>query len=87
MELPTLTVRFDDGTEYTVEARARDLLAAENAGYDFMGAKPLGAMYAVALGGLHRMQRTGEIPIEIDLPKSVDDLAAVADIEAVEGKE
>jgi hypothetical protein len=82
-----MTVRFDDGTEYTIEARARDLLAAENAGYDFAGTKPLGAMYAVALGALHRMQRAGVIPVEVDLPKSVDDLAAVADVEAAEGKE
>lgn len=72
---------FDDGAVYEIEAKTRDLLAVEKQGYDITEGQPIAIMYAVALACLQRMQRAGEIPADIDLPKSLDDLAEVADVE------
>lgn len=84
MELPVLVVSFDDGTEYKVEAKARDLLGAEQAGHAFDAERPMSSLYAIAFAGLARMQRTGQIDADINLPGSVDELAKVADVAGVE---
>jgi hypothetical protein len=84
VELPVLSVVFDDGREYKVEAKARDLLAAERNGHPFDAERPMGSLYAIAHAGLSRMQRTGQIPAEVTLPATVEDLADVADVAGVE---
>jgi hypothetical protein len=84
VELPVLSVVFDDGSEYKVEAKARDLLAAERAGHPFDAERPMGSLYAIAHAALGRLQRAGEIPADVVLPASVDDLAEVADVAGVE---
>lgn len=84
MDLPTLVVMFDDGTVYKVEAKARDLLTAEQAGHPFDAERPISGMYAIAHAVLQRMQRTGEIPADVQLPATVAELGEVADVEGAE---
>jgi hypothetical protein len=84
MELPVLSIEFDDGTSYQVEARPRDLLAVEKDGID-LATKPIYGMYAVAYAGLRRMKRTGAIPAEAVLPTTVDELTEIADVQTADG--
>jgi hypothetical protein len=83
MELPVLSIQFDDGTSYQVEARPRDLLAVEKDGID-VTSQPIYGMYAVAYAALRRMKRTGVIPTEVTLPATVDELTEIADVQASE---
>jgi hypothetical protein len=79
-----LVVSFDDGSEFKVEAKARDLLSAERSGHAFDAERPMSSLYAIAHAGLGRMQRAGEIPADVKLPGSIDELADVADVAGVE---
>jgi hypothetical protein len=79
-----MVVTFDDGTSYKVEAKARDLLAAERNGEAFDAARPLSGMYAIAQAALARMQRVGDIPADVKLPATSAELGDVADVEGAE---
>lgn len=80
---PTVLVSFDDGGEYTIETRARDMAIAERTfGHDFQQGGMV-TLYATALGALHRLHRAGKydgvLPDSLDAMLDLCDVTVVAD--------
>ena len=81
--IPALRVKFDDGEEFEIVPKARDMALAErDFHHDFTESGTFRSVYATALAVLGRMKRAGEI--DITLPDSIDGLMDIADVEGVE---
>lgn len=87
MQSPKALVSFDNGDEFEVQARSRDLVAAEADGVDFQAIPPIRGSYISALYALRRLVKTGTIEPAEPLPADVDALIEVADITIVEDAE
>lgn len=80
MDFPKATVAFDNGDEFEIQSRSRDLARAEADGIDFQALPPIRASYVAALYALRRMEKAGSIVPSSPLPESVEDLMDVADL-------
>lgn len=82
MQLQKFRVVFDSGESVEVQLKTRDLALAERDGFKFDEARPMQGSYTLALAGLRRLHRTGDL--QFDLPEDADGLMDVADIELIE---
>lgn len=79
VSFPRLLVEFDDGRSVELQAKARDMIAAEASGIYMEPGQGQRSFYVMAFFAMKRMIRTGELPEDFVLPESVDDLLDIAD--------
>jgi hypothetical protein len=82
MQMQKFTVHFDDGPSIQTQLKSRDLAKLEEEGVDLSETPPIRGTYILAFTALERMKRQGTI--DVDLPKDVQGLIDVADIDVDE---
>lgn len=78
---PKMTVTFDNGDEFEIQAASRDMAHMERDGVALDDSKPVRTLYQIALYTLRRLERLGKITPTDPIPKTVEDLEDVADVD------